>query len=251
MADWVDRAADALANALWAHQQLPGLPEEYRPLTQTQAYAIQKAFAERIGPVGAWKVGSTGPHEARTYYAPIPNRLIAESPAEAPLETFFTPAIEVEVAFRIGEALPAGSKQYSSEDVISTVASAHTAIEVIDSRYLAGESIDEYSRLADLQNNAFFVIGDGIPDWSATSIPELLACLKIDDRIVVESRGGNPADPCRLLVSLANTFAQQGHPLAAGDLVTCGSHTGKYPVSEPLRATARFETLGTAELRIT
>ncbi len=251
MTDWADQAADALAQALWTREQLPGLPEDCRPRTQTQAYAVQKAFAERIGPVSAWKVGASGPRDDQAYYAPMPAPLVAESPAEVPLQTFFAPAIEAEVAFRIGEALPPGSKQHDRDEVLSTVASAHAAIEVIDSRYQPAASADGLSQLADLQNNAFFVIGAGAPDWSAASIPELLARLDIDEQTVVETRGGNPADPCRLLVWLANTFCRQGHPLAAGDLVTCGSYTGQYPLSQPVRASARFETLGAAEIRMT
>ncbi|MEX1082326.1 MAG: hypothetical protein WEC99_09950 [Halofilum sp. (in: g-proteobacteria)] len=182
----------------------------------------------------------------------MPSRLIAESPTELAFSSLSAAALEVEVAFRMQDTLPPRAQPYSRDEILAAVASVHASIEVIDSRYETADGVDALSRLADLQNNALFVVGDGAADWSADSLPALSASLEIDGRVVAASEESKPpADPCALLVWLTGALSQQGFSLEAGTLVTCGSYTGKTPISAPLDATARVQALGSAELRIT
>jgi 2-keto-4-pentenoate hydratase len=52
------------------------------------------------------------------------------------------------------------------------------------------------------------------------------------------------------LVWLANHAARQGRGIAAGDIVTTGSHTGLTFANSTSRITARFPGLGESHLEI-
>jgi 2-keto-4-pentenoate hydratase len=85
-----------------------GRPVSWRdvlPLDRTSAFAIQDATLDRIGPLGGWKVGASGP-EAEPNCAPLPaSGLLATGARLGP--EFRLRGLEVEVALRVGRALAA------------------------------------------------------------------------------------------------------------------------------------------------
>ncbi len=64
--------------------------------------------------------------------------------------------------------------------------------------------------------------------------------------------GGNAAGhPRRLLTWLANHCARRGRALAAGDIVTTGTHTGLVFAAPGATATVRFPGVGEASVTLT
>jgi hypothetical protein len=53
-----ERAAQVLITARARRSVLPTLPDDVRPRSAADAYAIQDAVADAIGPIGGWKVGA-------------------------------------------------------------------------------------------------------------------------------------------------------------------------------------------------
>jgi 2-keto-4-pentenoate hydratase len=251
--DGLEQAARLIEQALVRGERLEGLPEQCRPTDHAQAYEIQRRLAHRLGQCGGWKVGAKAPDpEAPRHYSPLPASLVREGPVELAFSRFSYPALEAEVAFKLGKELPARERPYSPAEVREAVASVHAVIELVDSRFMAWpEGVDALTQLADLQNNGFLVVGEGVSDWQSLALDSLAVTLSVDDAEIVNAQGGNPAgDPFALLVWLANALPDQGQALHAGEIVTCGSCTGKHPAKGPLDGVATFESLGRAELRL-
>lgn len=248
------QASELIAQALLDGRLLSGLDQAIHPADWGEAYAIQHEVVRRLGGHSAWKVGAPSPDPAaERHYSALPSQLVDASPAELPVTRFAYPTLEAEVAFKMGKDLPARDQQYTAAEVRAAVASVHAVIEVVDSRFVGWpEGVDALTQLADLQNNGFLVVGEGCADWQKLSLATLGVTLSIDSSVVVQAAGGNPAgDPFPLLLWLANELPTKGQSLSAGDIVTCGTCTGKYLATGPSQVEAQFEGLGRAHLRLT
>ncbi|MGJ7457723.1 2-keto-4-pentenoate hydratase [Halomonas sp. MA07-2] len=249
--DIIEQVSGLLERAWLSGECLSSLPDACRPVDQAQAYRIQRRLAERLGPTGGWKVGAPSPDGA-PHYAPLPARFLQHGSATCRLDELGRAILEAELAFALKEDLPPHEAPYGRDEVLSAVASVHAVIEIVDSRFRDWpEGTDKLSQLADLQNFGRLIVGEGQAEWSALDLSRVPASLTLDGALEVSAVGGNPAgDPVALLVWLANALPATGQWLRAGEVVTCGSCTGKTPVGEPVRATATFEGVGRVEVEL-
>jgi len=212
------------------------------------AYAAQDAVARRVGAIGGWKVGAKTPIAEPTC-APLFGSLIRPSPASWPAAEFHMIGIEAEVAFRLARDVAPGFGPLGAEEVYAHVASAHPAIEVVDTRLADWRHADPLTLLADNQMNGRFVYGDPVADWRSIDLANIAVRLSIDGKVTVDSVGGNTGgDPLRLLVWLVNHCRERRAGLAAGAIVTTGSFTGMTFVEPGARADAYFPQLGRASV---
>ncbi|MDR5906523.1 2-keto-4-pentenoate hydratase [Franzmannia qiaohouensis] len=243
--DAIEQAANLLERAWLSGERLAALPDTCRPKDRAQAYRIQQALAERLGPSGGWKVGAPAPHAA-PHYAPLPASALHRQASRCRLSDFSRVVLEAELAFTLADDLPPKDAPYTSREVVAAVASLHAVIEIVDSRYRDWpDGVDAFSQLADLQNFGCLVVGEGTTRWREMALDEVAVTLTLDGESRITAVGGNPAgDPLALLVWLANNLPIRGQWLRAGEVITCGSCTGKLPVSHPLQATAQFDGIG-------
>src|SRR3546814_19404235 len=89
------QAARLLLDSRNHRRPIEALPEYCRPATTAQAYAIQDAVADLLGPVGGWKVGAKG-HDAQPNCDPLPATHVIEAPAHVPPRQFPLRGIEAE-----------------------------------------------------------------------------------------------------------------------------------------------------------
>lgn len=248
--DRVKQAADLLIEARCTGNRIPSLPDDCRPSTAEDAYAIQDAVAARLGAVSGWKVGAGSP-AAEPACAPLPAALVFRS-AQAPSYSASPGTeIETEIAFVLGSDLPARAAPYTIEDVVSAVASVHAAFELVDSRFADRRSIDRLSLLADSLSNGAFVLGSGQQGKGRVDQTSQPAVLYFGDRKMADTVGGNPAgDVYRIFAWLANHVASRHGGLRAGQIVTTGSCTGMVPVVPPSRALGRLAGIGEVEIDI-
>jgi 2-keto-4-pentenoate hydratase len=241
MTDAIIEAA-ALLRAARRGSPLATLPEPLRPADAHAAYAIQRALiADQT--IGGWKVG-LGPHGSMLC-APMPAAGIVASPAT--LGRGRLRGIEAEVSFRVGVDLPPRATPYGREDVIAALATAHPSIEVLESAYADPDAVDPLSRLADLIMHGGFVFGPGVRAWQDVDFAAMTVTQTIDGAVL--RRTGNPAgDMIRLVVWLADVGARWAGGLKAGQIVTCGSWTGKTLAGPGARASVAFPGLGEASV---
>jgi 2-keto-4-pentenoate hydratase len=219
------------------------------PADAASAYAIQqevwRALAGEVRP-SAWKIGA--PDKASTpLAAPVLPFRLAVGPAHFPSGTFFFPGIEAEIAFRFGRDLPTHSRPYSREEILEAVASAHVAMELVDTRLADAEAAGPLWRLADNLLNGALVIGDAIPHWRALDFSGLTARVLADGKVLAESLGRPPLDdPFHCLPWWIDHIGGT----RAGDIVTTGAWNGMHRLPPATLASVEFIGVGAARARI-
>ncbi len=222
--------------------QLPAPPDD-----AAGAYDVQRAVQAELGPIGGWKVGA--PPGGGFTCAPLPASFVKPGPGPVRVPQAECPdrGVEAEIALLMGHDLPPRPAPYSREEVIAAIASAHPAIELLQSRYRDVDAVDPFSALADSLSHYGLVYGDPIPGWQSIDLDAESVRVMVNGA-EVKRRTGNPAgEMIRLVVWLANEGTHWAGGLKAGQVVTTGSWTGKDTV--PAGGTVRmvFDHCGTVE----
>ena len=178
-------------------QRLRALPELLRPKTEEQAYLIQREIVAALGGIGGWKVGSPSPTSDSFNCAALPAKGILHGPATV---RCMDRGVEAEIAVVLGSALPAREHPYEAAEVMAAIASAHPAIEVLDSRFSSTDGLDPLSNLADSLSHGALVLGPAIPDWRSIDLAAEEVRLVVDGT-EIKRRTANPGgDMTRLLL---------------------------------------------------
>src|SRR5579875_1745154 len=204
--DRLYQAAELLLKARREVKPIPDLPENLRPRTIDEAYALQDIVAEAMRSIGGWKVGATSP-DATPLFGPMPLWGGFASSGSRISATFKRlRGVEAEIAFRLGRDLPPRAEAYSRDDVENAIASAHPAIELLESAYSDPDTVDRLSMIADLQMHGGFVYGAPYADWKTSSLAQESVAVAVDGAIRFEGKASNPAgtDLLRLVTWLAN-----------------------------------------------
>jgi len=248
--DNLRQAAELLLAARRERMPIPELPEKFRPATLAEAYRLQDIMANALGPVGGWKVGAPSP-VAEPLCAPMP-LLGGFLPSGETLGATFSRlrGVEGEIAFLIGRDLPPRDFPYSREEVAAAIASAHPAIEIVESAFIDPDTVDPLSAVGDLQSNGGFVYGPAFPHWQSVDLSQESASIIIDGVVRAEATASNSAgtDLLRLVSWLANAGQSRTGGLSRGDWITTGSWTGKVLASAASEVTARFHSFGEVRL---
>jgi 2-keto-4-pentenoate hydratase len=212
-----------------------------------QATAVQRLVMAELGAIGGWKVGADSP-EALPSCAPMPAGHIVQAPCSFDAALFTQREVESEICFTFADSLPPRGQAYASEEVLAAIATCQPGIEVLQSRLAASATASRPAMLADLIQHGAFAWGEPIQGWRSLDFTAMRIEQTIEGTPTIE-RTGNPAgDMLRLLLWLANVGATWAGGIKAGQIVTCGSWTGKTRV--PLGAQAIAAFAGASPLRI-
>jgi len=244
-----ERAAQVLITARARRSVLPTLPDDVRPRSAADAYAIQDAVADAIGPIGGWKVGAKDA-VAEPSCAPLCAAWIVASPATFERDRFARNGIEAELAFTFARDLPPSDSAYGERDVIAAIGTVHPVIEVVDSRFADVQAADPLSQLADSLSHGALVVGNGTALPAAFDVARQAVELRFGDALEFSGVNSNAAgDPFRLLAWLANHVAGRRGGLRRGDVVTTGSWSGLRFAEPGVHVAARFAGLGEASVK--
>jgi 2-keto-4-pentenoate hydratase len=242
------RAAQLLMTARARRSVLPALPDELRPLSPHDAYAIQDAVVDAIGDIGGWKVGAKDA-SAEPTCAPLCTAWIAASPAVFERERFARRGIEAELAFKFARDLPPSGRSYEERDVAAAIVTVHAVIEIVDSRFADMQATDPLSQLADSLSHGALVVGAGIGLPAAFDVSFQSVELRFGDALAFSGVNSNAAGhPFRLLAWLANHVARRHEGLRRGDIVTTGSWSGLRFAEPNAHVLARFAGIGDASV---
>jgi 2-keto-4-pentenoate hydratase len=242
---------DRLAERLIAAQagNAPAAWQDVQALEIEDAYRVQWAVIDALGPVGGWKIGLKA-DTGISAHAPLPASLLVPSGTVLGGPKWQLRGIEAEVAVRL-------SRDLAPTDVSADDATLHAAvdamlpvIEVVETRLAAWETAPAPLKLADLQSFGALVLGTPVPPIADFDPRKIHARVTFDGRVVAETTGGNPAGH---IATLLRRLAQQtaGYPRGprAGDIVTTGSCTGM-PFAPPgSHVLAAIPGLGEVEVR--
>ena len=242
--DQVESAADALVKARKG-TAIASLPTDAVPQSEADSYQIQDAVIAKLGEkVGAWKVGISplGGHFA----APIFASAVVPSPAALPAKNFKIIAIECEVGFLFHKALPVRAAPYTRHEVLAACA-LHPTIEVVDSRYQDFRAVDRLLALADNQNNGALVYGPAVANWDGIDLAHPPIEVTADGKHFADCTGLAAGTPIELLLAAAAHANGRGG-IAAGTVVTTGTHTGLVFTQPGVKIVADFGRLGRVDV---
>ncbi|WP_240386506.1 2-keto-4-pentenoate hydratase [Asaia bogorensis] len=248
-------AAVRLLNGRHTRAPLQALDDSEVPRTEDDAYRIQDAVAAALiadqGNIMGWKVGAPSP-TGLPFAAPLHEATLFDGDTTLAPGLCRHRGVEAEIVYRLGRDLPWRDRPWSLGEVMDAIDSVHTAIEIIDTRFVRPGSQPRLVHLADQASHGALVIGQGAKAWQRLSPVCETVRLAFSDGRVIEHIGGNSAgDPRRLLVWLANHAMGRGIPLMAGCMITTGSMTDTIFVPPGTMATARIAHLQpiTVEMR--
>ncbi len=249
--DRMHQAAELLLQARRELTPIHDLPAELRPHTLDEAYALQDIVAVAMGPVGGWKVGAPRP-DATPLFAPMP--LWGGYAASGDLlrnSMRRLRGVEAEIAFLLGGDLPVRDKLYTTEEVVAAIASAHPAIELLESAFFDPDQAERLSVIGDLQMNGGFIYGPPVPEWQSIDLARESVMVSVDGGVRFEGVASNSAgtDLLRLVTWLANEGGARTAGLQAGDWITTGSWSGKTYADQGSAAEVRFSNFGVVTAR--
>jgi 2-keto-4-pentenoate hydratase len=248
--DRMRQAAEILLRARRELTPIADLPAKLQPHTLDEAYALQDIVAEALEPIGGWKVGAPSP-EATPLFSAMPFWGGYGSAGVHVTDSFRRlRGVEAEIAFLLGQDLPVREQPYSQDEVRAAIASAHPAIELLESAFVDPDKADRLSVIGDLQMNGGFVHGPALPDWEQVDLTRESVMVAISGAVRYEGTASNSAGTnlLRLVTYLANEGSYRTAGLRAGDWITTGSWSGKEYGSHGSAVEARFSTFGTVAL---
>lgn len=245
MPSLVDTIADRLLEARAGGPLVPADFIAANPIDRETALAVQRKVQEKIGPVGAWKVGP-GPEGAPAVVGPCYAKDVHKSPVTFKAGTFRNIGVECEIAFRLGRDLT--TPPYDLKAVLDAIEAAVPLIEIVETRLADKGKASKEWQLADNQSNGAVLVGSDIPDWRDFDIAKQGVSLTFDGKIVAECDGHRLGDVRPLVQRLANNTGGHCGGLQAGQIVTTGAMCGNIPCPQGTAVIASYPGLG--ELKI-
>lgn len=224
--------AARILHALWTRRgRFAALPENVRPATRREGYAVQQAFEQVSGvTVSGWKIAATsvdgqrhinvdGPLAGRIYQ----DRLLPVG-ANVSLKDNLMHVAEIEFAFRFARELPPRATEYTVDEVLDAVASVHPSIEIPDSRYEDFVKVGTAQLIADNACACLFILGPAATDWKDFDYLNESIKVTLNGEAIDSGFGRNVlGDPRVALAWLVNELSSIGMPMKAGQFVTTGT----------------------------
>jgi 2-keto-4-pentenoate hydratase len=216
---------------------------------RSAVYAIQDGVARATGAVAGWKVGARTP-TAEPNCAPLLAGALVRSPATFDGKAMHMIGVEIEISFHVVRDITARAEPVSRDEALAAIGDAFVGMEVVDTRLADFQQADPEWLLADNQMNHALVIGDSVKDWRALDWSNLQVKLLIDDRPIVDQKGGLGAvDPVRPLAWMIDHAVRHRGGIRKGQAITTGSWTGLRYFPPGTRARGEFVGLGSVEAR--
>lgn len=256
------QAAEILLKARREVAPIHELPQKLRPSNLDEAYALQDIMAlsvspnikesgKSIGPIGGWKIGAPSP-DATPLFSPMPLWGGYAHSGDCVSASFRRlRGVEAEIAFLLGEDLPPRTTPYSREEVGDAIASAHPAIEMLESAFRDPDKVDRLSMIGDLQMNGGFAHGAAVPNWKNLNLAEESVEVVVDGDRRFEGKASNSAgtDLLRLVIWLANEGSYRTGGLQTGQWITTGSWSGKTSARSGSQVEVGFSNFGKVNLK--
>lgn len=262
----IETAARLLVEARRTRKLLSALPEDVRPSSAEDGYAVQAAFIEQWGEaIAGWKSGATAlPVQQRfgltePFFGPIFATTSMPSPATAKAAAFehrtdaAKPgiALEVEFAFRVARDMAPSASGFSESQVLDAIDAMIPAFEIISPRYHAIPFGTPGQALADCGVNGGIVLGTPITNWRSIDYPNHKTRHIIDGKTVAEGTGTLVlGHPFKSLHWLVNAVTRRGFTVAKGQVLTTGSMSGIVYAGQGTTSIADFGSLGKVELKV-
>lgn len=245
----------ALVAARRSGQPVPAQAWHNAITTHADVYAVQDAVAQAMGwfadgPAQFWKSGGASRQDVMTHAALPPQGVRPSGASLADLPSH-APAIEAEIALRLGMAItPEHAARLTPDDCAGLVDAMAVTIEVADSRWSEAFEAPTLLRLADCGCHSALLVSDWV-DYAPRNWATQRCEVNIDQQPLVVRTGSHTlADPLWLLPAWLRHATRMGHTVAAGTAVTTGSWIGAVHIPALAAVRVEFPGIGVATLRV-
>jgi len=257
----VDRsrqAAELLMSNTERGTRVDQLPDELRPGTRADGYAIQSHWQARSSaPLFGWKIAATSEAGQRhiNVDGPLAGRLLAERVlahgATVSLANNLMRVVELELAFRFGRDLPSRPRRYDVDETMGAVATLHPAIEIPDSRYEDFCAVGAPQLIADNACARWFILGPAVDvPWRHVDLAAHEVSATVVGKSQLDGKGSNVlGDPRLALTWLVNELSAHGVNVRTGEVVTTGTCVVPVPVVPGDEVRASFGDFGRLSVR--
>ncbi len=223
------RAAEILLRARREVAPIHDLPEDLRPHTLEEAYALQDKVGMAFAPLGGWKVGAPAPNATPLFSVMPLWGGYPRSGQRISRDLRRLRGVEAEIAFRLGKDLPPRRQPWTREEVVAAIVSAHPAIELLESAFVDPDKADRLSVIGDLQMNGGLAVGPACANWQSIDLGQESVTVEVGGETRFQGTASNSAghDLLRLILWLANEGSGRTGGLRAHDWITTGSWSGK------------------------
>ncbi len=255
----VTEAARLLVAARASFTPLDGLPEECRPQTIEDGYAVQEAFSREWGlDLAGWKIACTSRDQQRLIGVkhPLVGRVfrpfLLRSPAKISASSYHMLGMESEFAFELKRDIKPKKAPRTSEEVARAVAAIYPAVEIVDSRFVDWLEFGAPSLVADNAANGALVLGEAVKKWKKLDLAKHKVRLDINGETVGKGSGRRVmGHPIKALTWLVNDRSERGVTLLAGQIITTGTCTGLHFAKAGDVGVADFGDLGEVRVNFT
>jgi len=245
----IEELAEQVDAAAASGQTLTMLTASVADLDLDTAYTVQRYSMKRrfdrnerlvgmkMGLTSFAKMQQMGVHDP--IYGHLTDRMILPAGGVLSLTGLVHPRVEPEIAFTMGSNL---SGQPTPEEALAAVASVHSAIEVIDSRY-TDFKFTLIDVVADNTSACRYVLSEGVP-LGDLDLGDLTISMDVGGR---EQRTGSSSaildHPAKSLARLATMLDARNQGLEAGQTVLAGAATAAVHVAAGDRVSVQVEGL--------
>ncbi len=207
-----------------------------------------------LGPVAGHKIGCTT--KVMQEFLRIPNpcaggvfaNTIYQTPATIPHASFLHVGVECEIVVRLAADLIGQNAPFTAQSVSDAVECLMVGMEIVDDRYVDYKSLDTPTLIADDFFDAGCVLGTPVHDWRKLDITALMGTTRINGTEVGHGCGADVmGHPFNALAWLANSLAQRGRGLRAGEFVFTGSVVETKWLNRGDRVAMEIDGLGAVE----
>ena len=257
--DAIAAAADELLDMRATHRVQADLPEELRPASLDDAYAIQRQVVAGLLPAGArpigFKAACTSPiaQAALEVDATLFGRLLSHtsSPSGSTLAAsgFVHRVIEAEFAFRLGRDVTPVDGGHTIESIASFIDAVIPAIEVVDYHYVSW-TIGAKQVAADNAIHGAWVHGAPLTEWRALDLATTGVTVRVNGAVVTTGSGAAVlGHPLAVMAWIADELPRFELRLRAGDVVTTGVTTDVFEATAGDEIEAVFDGIGSVSVR--
>ena len=254
----IEQAAALLVEARRSNSVIDCIPENVRPMTLRDAYAVQDRFIALLGEETAGWFGACTNEViqemlglAEPYYARLLGPHIYRSPAELDTSRYPPMVFECEFGFEVGRDFTPADAPYSRADIESALAKVHPTIEVVAGHLKDWPNQDVFSVIADNGTDGALVIGEGTADWREIDLVKTPVMLTVNGEVVREGAGAKVlGDPLGAFEWMVNAVTRDGKTVRAGEVNNTGTATDIYWAEPGDHAVASFGAVGSVELKL-
>ncbi|AMO93263.1 fumarylacetoacetate (FAA) hydrolase family protein [Collimonas fungivorans] len=252
----VQKGADILWNAWQTGTVIEGLPEDLKPVTRLDAYAMQATLEARSSrPPAGWKIAATSCAGQKhiNVSGPLAGRLLAErmhnDGSTLSMVGNRMAVAEVEFVFAMEHSITPRPEPYSLDEVMASVGDLFLGIEVPNTRFATYTTAGEMQHIADNACAHEFILGSCVSaPWRQRDLAAHFVHATVEGhsrRYERDGVGGNVlGDPRIALAWLVNELSIYGITLAAGQYVTTGTCMVPLEIETGDKVVADFGVLG-------